>query len=383
MYSRLRTILKMHETLEFFASAIPGTEKALCEELRELGFQSVRLNRGGIPFRGTWQEGWRACLQSRIAQRVQVLLRRFPASTPEMLYAETARIDWNRYLSPRNTLSVSCVTRGSSLKHSGFVALKVKDAVVDIIRDRTGRRPSVDKEDPDLKIFVYLANDKVAVYLDLSGEPLHIRGYRLRTGAAPLRETLAAAILRMSGWDRKTQLIDPMCGSGTIAIEAALWASNSAPGLNRERFGFQRWACFTEKHSEELKQIKGELRAAATGQHPRIQAGDIDTEAVENASANAKAAGVRISIKQRSLDNLQANDSRTVMVSNPPYGIRLETDPLFCRNASSVISRLHGWRVCLLAGTGEYQREISAQPVSCSPVNNGDIDCDFLVYEIP
>ncbi|MCK5845492.1 MAG: hypothetical protein KAG97_12335, partial [Victivallales bacterium] len=219
-----------NEMFEFFASSISGTETALCDELRELGFASVRLNKSGIPFRGSWREGWRACLQSRIAQRIQVLMSRFPAPTQEALYEGVAAIDWTPFITPEQTISVSAVGVASQLNHSGFIALKAKDAIVDQIRDKDpkGQRPSVSKTDADVRIFIYLVNDKASVYLDLSGEGLHRRGYRKEAGEAPLRETLAAALLRLSGWDRKTPFLDPMCGSGTIAIEAALWASNFA-----------------------------------------------------------------------------------------------------------------------------------------------------------
>jgi len=371
----------MSEIHEFFASAIPGTEKALCDELRELGFQSVRLNRGGIPFRGPWQEGWRACLESRIAQRIQVLLSRFDARTEEALYAGIQQIDWKAFITPKQTLSVSAVSNGSILNHSGFIALKTKDAIVDRIRAETGRRPSVDRNDPDVKLFVYVANDRVAVYIDLAGEPLHKRGYRTEAGEAPLRETLASAILRIAGWDRKTPLIDPMCGSGTIAIEAAMWASNRAPGLSRERFGFERWANFGENESVTMRELRGSLRAAI-GQQPKIQASDIDPKAIACAEANAKRAGVRISCKQRSVMDLQAGGRRCMLVSNPPYGVRLEAEADFCSGLAALISRLHGWRVSLLAGTKEYQRLISAKPESSVQLANGDIDCDLLVYEI-
>ena len=189
---------------EFFAAAIPGTEKVLCDELRELGFASVRLNRGGVPFRGTWRDGWRACLESRIAQRIQLLVGRFPAPSQEALYDQTRKIDWSPFITPNQTLSISAVVRASQINHSGFAALKVKDAIVDQVREKTQDRPSVDKEDADVRIFMHLANDKAAIYLDLAGEPLHRRGYRTETGEAPLRETLAAALLRMSGWDRQS-----------------------------------------------------------------------------------------------------------------------------------------------------------------------------------
>lgn len=371
------------ETLAFYAAAIPGTEKALCEELRELGFSSVRLNRGGIPFRGTWHDGWRACLESRIAQRIQVLVNRFPAPTPEALYAGIRTFDWTRFVSYRQTLAVSAVCRGCTINHSGFAALKIKDAIVDQVREKTQARPDVDREDADVRVFAHLANDKAAVYLDLAGEPLHRRGYRKEAGEAPLRETLAAAILRLSQWDRQSPLTDPMCGSGTIAIEAAMWSAGIAPGLLRERFGFERWANFSSESENDMRALRGRLRGqAARGQTARIIASDADEAVLEIARENARRAGVKPAFRQRSiLEQPPSGDSGT-LVTNPPYGVRLEKDPLFCRRLGSVITRLHGWRVGLMAGTPDYRREIAATPRFSVPLKNGDLDCEFLVYDI-
>ena len=368
--------------LEFYAAAIPGTETALCDELRELGFASVRLNRGGIPFRGEPAEGWRACLESRIAQRIQLLLHRFPCPSEQALFDGVQAINWRPYLSADHTLSVSAVCTASAITHSGFAALKVKDAIADRVRADTGRRPSVERQDPDVRIFLYLANNKAALYLDLSGEPLHRRGYRKDAGEAPLRETLAAAILRMSGWDRSSTLVDPMCGSGTIAIEAALWARNMAPGLSRTQFGFERWANFETDHADALKVMRGELRGAASGQVPRIIAADNDPDVLDLACANARTAGVRLAFKKRDVRELQGDQARNTIVTNPPYGVRLEKDPAFCRQLAATFSRLHGWRVCLLAGSPDYAREISAAPMFRRALSNGDIDCDFLVYDM-
>jgi len=369
--------------LEFFAAAIPGTEDALCDELRELGFASVRLNRGGIPFRGTWREGWRACLESRIAQRIQLLLHRFPAPTQDALYDGVQSIDWRPYLTARQTFSVSAVCQASAITHSGFAALKVKDAIVDQVRDKTGQRPSVERDDPDVRVFVYLANDKAVVYLDLSGAPLHMRGYRKVTGEAPLRETLAAAILRLSGWDRQTPLTDPMCGSGTIAIEAAMWSANMAPGLLRDQFGFERWANFAAEQQHDLKTLRGELRSAASGERARIVAADIDADVLDKARSNARAAGVKLSFRNRSAFEMQGTASSEFVVTNPPYGIRLEKSPDFCRQAATAFSRLHDWRVCLLAGNRHYEHMISTKPALKIPLKQGDLDCDLLVYDIP
>jgi len=371
------------ETLEFYAAAIPGTEKALCEELRELGFASVRLNRGGVPFRGTWQDGWRACLESRIAQRIQVLVSRFPAPTQDALYAGIRAFDWSRFVSYRQTLAVSAVCRGCAINHSGFAALKIKDAIVDQVREQTQRRPDVDRADADVRVFAHLANDKAAVYLDLSGEPLHRRGYRKEAGEAPLRETLAAAILRLSQWDRQSPLTDPMCGSGTIAIEAAMWSAGIAPGLLRERFGFERWADFNAESEADMRILRGALRGqAARGSTARIMATDADDAILDVARENARRAGVKPAFRQRSVLDQPPSGEAGTLITNPPYGVRLEKDPLFCRRLGSVITRLHGWRVGLMAGTPDYRREIAASPRFSVPLKNGDLDCEFLVYDI-
>lgn len=368
---------------EFHATCIPGTEGVLCDELRELGFASVRLNRGGIPFRGPWRDGWRACLQSRIAQRILVLLRRFPAPDADSLYAGAQSVDWRGLLTPRHTLSVSAVTRGSALQHSNFIALKVKDAICDQLRDRAGGRPSIARDEPDVRVQLYLANDKAALYADLSGESLHRRGYRLEAGEAPLRETLAAAILRLSGWDRAAPLVDPMCGSGTIAIEAAQWAANMAPGLGRGRFGFERWAGFGDAESAALRELRGELREAVRPARPRIIASDIDAAVLDVAKANARRAGVRLSFRHSSIRDLQAGGEKSLLATNPPYGVRLAAEPDLVRGLAAALTRMHGWRACLLAGSPEYERALPLRPAAKTRLPNGDIECDFLVYDIP
>jgi len=367
---------------EFYASAIRLTETALCDELHELGFRSVRFNRGGIPFRGDWQEGWRACLQSRIAQRILVVMGRSPVTTADQLYDAARAVDWSPYLTSRQTLAVNCVVVASALNHSGFVALRVKDAIVDQIRDSQGDRPSIDRDDPDVKVFVYLANDKVTFYLDMSGQPLHMRGYRARSGDAPLRESLAAAILRMSGWDRQSPLIDPMCGSGTLAIEAALWASGMAPGLARDRFGFERWDCHSDKDAAEMRALRGKLRGQATGQKPSIVAADIDPAVLEVARANARIAGIKLAVREQSVLNLQADGVPRTLVTNPPYGKRLETDRGFPDRLGAVIRRLHGWKVVVLSGTEAYEKAIQIAPQNKIPLVNGDLDCQLLIYQV-
>ena len=306
----------MSELLNYFAAGIPGTEAALCEELRELGFKSVRLNRGGIPFRGTREDGWRACLETRIAQRIQVLLERFPADTEQDLYNGIHQVDWSPCLTAQHTLSITAICRGSNLTHSGFVALKAKDAIVDQVRNANaeGERPSVDRDDADVRIVVYIVENRASVFLDLAGPPLHRRGYRQDTGEAPLRETLASAVLRLAGWDRTTPLMDPLCGSGTIAIEAAQWSSNIAPGLDRKQFGFERWDNFTAEDADTLRLLKGELRGSRKGTSAKIQAADEDPMVLNVAKQNARAAGVKLSFRERSFFDLQVTPLVTTLL---------------------------------------------------------------------
>ncbi|MFU8781025.1 MAG: THUMP domain-containing class I SAM-dependent RNA methyltransferase [Kiritimatiellia bacterium] len=368
---------------EFHAATIPGTEGVLCDELRELGFASVRLNRGGIPFRGTMQEGWRACLQSRIAARIQVVLGRFPCRTPDDLYHGVQAIDWRPFITRSQTLAVSAVSREAALSHSGFTALKVKDAIVDQLREDIGARPDVDREDADVRVFAHVANQKAAVYLDLAGEPLNKRGYRKVAGEAPLRETIAAAVLRMAGWDRETPFTDPMCGSGTLAIEAALWAGNFAPGLLREKFGFERWANFDEDAAVALRLLRGQLRSETKGTMPRIVASDRDAGMVDMARQNARAAGVKLAFRVHDVLETPPAGEHGFIVTNPPYGQRLEMDRAFPRQVAAVFSRLHGWRIGIMTGSPAYQQAISAKPLQAIQIPNGGLDCTFLVYDMP
>lgn len=372
------------EIREFHAVTIPGTEAVLCEELRELGFKSVRLNRGGIPFRGPMSEGWRACLESRIAQRIQLVLARFPCRVPEDLYGGALQIEWENWITHRQTLSVSTVCRGKAFAHSGFAALKLKDAIVDRVRNQTGKRPDVDKEDADVCVFAHVANDKATVYLDLAGVPLHKRGYRVAPGEAPLRETLAAALLRMSGWDRKAPFHDPMCGSGTLAIEAALWARGVAPGILREQFGFERWANHDAAAAEEMRTLRGTLRQGARGAMPRIVAADRDPAMIEAARRNARTAGVKLAFRQHDVLSTPPPALPTGwIVTNPPYGVRLEMEPGFCKDLGAVLTRLHGWRIGIMAGSPQYQKAIAVPPQQVIPLRNGALDCAFLLYDMP
>lgn len=369
--------------MEFYVTAAPGTEHALRDELSELGFRSVRLNRGGIPFFGDWEDGWRACLQTRVGQRVMAVLGRFPARDVQQLYEAARELPWLDFLTPQHSFAVAAYAHESCGQNPNFVALKVKDAIADNMREQLGQRSNVSRDDHDLRVFVYWAREKATVYLDLSGEPLFKRGYRQAGGEAPLKETLASAVLRMSGWDRQTPLVDPMCGSGTLVIEAALWAANIAPGLWRERFGFERWANFSEDDARQLTALRGQLRGLGRGQPPRITGFDMDEKVLDTARANARAAGLRLSLRKMPLRELQADGVRRMLVANPPYGVRLDADNQLYQELCAAVQRLRGWRVALIVANPRAIAGLRLRPEGDYPLKNGSIDCRLLVYEVP
>jgi putative N6-adenine-specific DNA methylase len=367
--------------MSFFATAAKGTEPALRDELRELGFQGVRAQRGGVLFEGGLDEGARACLWSRVAVRILAPLAEFAAPDGTALYQGVYGIDWSRYLTPDRTLAVRASSRGSRMTHTQFIAQRTKDAVVDQLRDAEGVRPSVHLGDPDVSIFVHLVESRARVYVDLSGQPLHLRGYRAHPLEAPIKETLAAAVVRFSGWDRRTPFIDPMCGSGTIAIEAAMWAANIAPGLRRRRFGFERWAMHDDEAAAAVQRLRDEARAAARSDVPVVLASDVSREAVQATLENARAAGVAVRVERRSVEGVSPLGPAGALVTNPPYGERLQDEEGLYERLGRVVAAMPGHRVAILAGTPRIEPAIPLAPHKRRTLLNGAIECQLLVYE--
>jgi putative N6-adenine-specific DNA methylase len=366
--------------LAFFATAAKGTEGVLRDELRELRLFHVRADRGGVHFEGRWEDAWHACLHSRIALRILAEMARFDAPDGAALYDGVRAVDWSPYLTPHQTLAVSASCRSGGLTHTGFISQKTKDAIVDQIRDAVGERPSVDRKDPDVALFVHIVEDKATLYLDLAGESLHRRGYRAEHLEAPLKETLAAAILRLSGWDRVTPLVDPMCGSGTIPIEASLWAANVAPGLLRTRFGFERWACHDATAAARMEEIRAIARAARRDDIPEIFGSDIAPAAVELARANARKAGVQPRFSIAPISALEPLGPAGFVIINPPYGARLDADSTLYEGMAGTLRRMRGHTVAILAGSPSIERPFRQRPDRWQILYNGDIECRLLVY---
>jgi putative N6-adenine-specific DNA methylase len=368
--------------MRFFATAAKGTEPALRDELKELSLRGVRADRGGVHFEGDIGDAARVCLWARVAVRVLLEIAGFEANDAAALYEGARSADYGAWMTPRTTIAVRATCRSSHLTHSQFVAQKTKDAIVDVLRDRFGERPDVDLDDPDVGVAIHLARNQASLYLDVSGGSLHERGWRARGGEAPLRETLAAAVVRLSGWDRESTFVDPMCGAGTIAIEAAAWSRRLAPGLSRDRFGFERWASHDDAERTAMRELRERTRSAALREGPDVRAGDVDALAIERTRSNARRAGVDLVIERRDVRDLEPTAPSGFVVTNPPYGERLEHDEALYGDLARSLARMRGHTAALLAGSPAIARAMRREPARWWILHNGPIECRLLVYKM-
>jgi len=362
----------------FFATAAKGTEPLLRDELNELGLSPVRADRGGVHFGAAPRDAYRACLWSRIAQRVLEPLADFACPDEDALYAGVAGIDWQRVLDAERTLAVRAACRSSRLTHTQYIAQRSKDAVVDQLRERLGKRPSVDRQAPDVQLFVHLVKDRATVYLDYSGDSLHEHGYRKQQGAAPIKETLAAALVRYSGWDRASPFVDPMCGSGTLLLEAGLWAAERAPGLDRPSFGFERWADFDAAAAQSLKELREEAQSLARPLELSLIGSDTDAQALEAARANAELAGLRVHLRLAPLTSAVPSAPRGALVINPPYGERLSRSSELGSQLALALRRFEDYQRALILPRG-FELPLKADKFLL--VYNGAIECELRRYD--
>lgn len=370
----------------FFATCAPGVEAALHAEVRALRLGKVERQVGGVRFEGRLEDAWRANLELATAVRVLLRLTRFPAADGDALYARASEVPWERFLAPEGTLAVQAQSSESALDHTLFLEQRVKDAVVDRLRQRHGTRPSVDRDDPDLALHVHVFRDRVTLSLDSSGAALHRRGWRVHQGRAPLAETLAAAVLHYSGWDGDAPLIDPFAGSGTILVEAAWKALGLAPG-HRRSFGFERWPGHDARRFEALR--AGRSRPTRTRRRPVLRGLDLDPERVDEARANCAAAGVGDAVE------LVVGDARTLelvpgwnawVVTNAPYGQRIGDEADLVATFRSFGARLRergqGSRLAFLAGRGEHVKALALRGLERRAIVNGGLECVLAVGQV-
>ncbi|MDU0458326.1 MAG: THUMP domain-containing protein [Geobacteraceae bacterium] len=368
-----------------FAAVPRGAEEMAALELEKLGVGDIRPGKGGVAFIADRAGLYSANLWLRTASRVLVQLAVFPCKGPDELYAGVFAIDWPELITPEMTIAVDSSLRDSVLTHSGFVSLKTKDAVVDRIREVCGRRPNVDTDSPDVRINVHLHKNICTVSLDSSGDSLDRRGYRIERNEAPLRETLAAAVVALTGWDGSIPLVDPMCGSGTIPAEAALLAARMPPGLQRS-FGFQRWIDFdSQLWGDLLREAEAGVRKVPPG---LVTGYDLDNRALLLAGRNIAKAGLegQVHFFHAALQEFQPQGDSGVVIINPPYGMRMGVDDdlreLYCQIGDIMKKRCRGWTGFVLTGNLELAKYIGLKASRRYVLFNGPIECRLLRYEL-
>lgn len=374
------------ENFNMIATTQFGLEEVLAEELNQLGAKDIKISTRAVAFSGDQALLYRANIWCRTAIRILVPFADFYARNEEDLYRKIGRIRWRRYLSLTQTFAINAVVSNSTFQHSLFLAQLTKDAIVDQFRRETGERPSVDVTRPDVRFNLHMYDNQVTLSLDSSGDSLHRRGYRLQTNVAPLNEVLAAGIILLTGWDRKSPFIDPMCGSGTLLIEAALLAYNIAPGLYRgNNFGFVAWSDFNQQLFDE---VVGEARAA------RLPAGeidiigtDIDPDYIEVARTNITEAGLEDEIRVRVRDIREAKGvgEQGVVVLNPPYGERIgspDLNALYKGIGDTLKTNFSGYDAFVFTGNLEAAKHIGLRTSRRIPLYNGPIECRLLKFEL-
>ncbi len=371
----------------FFATCAPGLEPLLMAEARALKLPRLEQQTGGVYFEGSLADAARANLWLRTAVRVLLRLSRFRAEAADELYRGTQAIDWSRFLAPEGKLVVAAHANESLLDHTLFVEQRVKDAICDQFRARTGQRPSVDKDAPDLGVHVHLFRDRCSLLVDTSGESLHKRGWRRFQGRAPLAETLAAALVLDSGWDRRSPLVDPFCGSGTILVEAAWLALGIAPGSLRKQFAFERWKEWDLAHS-------ARLRAEAKKQELRpgkliLRGLESDAATLAGARQNLESAGVAefVELERGRAESCEYKRGWNAWIgTNLPYGERIgderELEPMLRAFGARLRERCAGWHATLLSGNPKLTQALGLQAQRTRAVQNGAIACELVHCEL-
>lgn len=373
------------EVETFFATCPRGLEGVLAEELTALTATEVRPVDGGVGFRGPYALCYRINLESRIASRVLWRIGHCRYRDENDIYAAARKLQWAQWFGANETIRVETAAIKSPLQSLDFVTLRVKDAVCDVLREAEGKRPDVDTHQPDVRIHLFLTSDEAVFYLDTSGDPLFKRGWRIATGEAPLRENLAAGILRLAGWTPDQVLLDPMCGSGTLLIEATLMALRRAPGINR-RFGFEKLRNYDRKAWETLHQLvaareKKSIKSISYGY-------DRSGDAIAQARQNVAALGLEpyIELKQCSFEDSKPPTTTGALITNPPYGVRLEEQDTLAdwypKLGDILKQRYSGWTAYILTADLRIAKLMRLKPSRRTPLFNGALECRLFKYEL-
>lgn len=372
--------------MELLAKTFFGLEDLLEQELKVLGAEKTRKLKRAVAFKGDKELLYKANLQLRCAISVLMPITKFRAKDEKEFYTQVRKIDWFRYLDQYSTFIVDAVSKSNVFNHSHFMSLKTKDAIVDQFRDMHGRRPTVEKERPNVKVNVHIRETEVTISLDSSSEQLFKRNYRSDTGPAPLNESMAAALVLLSGWDKESALIDPMCGSGTIVTEAGLVARNVPAGKFREFYGFMGWKDFD---SRLWRKVRQEAFEAEQPSHAQLFASDLDEDVIGIAKANAAGAGLRGAIKFKVQDFFESKSPRGVekgmIIMNPPYGERLEEEDLndfYQRIGDKLKQDYTGFTAWIISSDLEALKHIGLKTSEKITLFNGPLECRFVKIEL-
>ncbi|MCB0279855.1 MAG: class I SAM-dependent RNA methyltransferase [Calditrichaeota bacterium] len=370
----------------FFLSCAKGTEHVLLGELESFGAQKLKEGPGGVycshPDPLFY---YRLNLQTRIAFRVFIPLAHFPAKNENELYRKTKEIDWSNYLDVSQTFAVQANCKSSFLTHSKYLALKVKDAVCDQFRERCGKRPSIDVNEPDLALNVFLNKNECTISLDSTGYSLHKRGYRISGKEAPLMETLAATLIKLSGWTADLPFYDLMCGSGTFSTEASLIARQISPAKLNGNFNFKRWPDFNE---EKFSQVEHEIESNELTEFPLIYLNDINKENVLIAKRHLYKVGqtTSIHISQNDILEFKPETDKGYLILNPPYGIRLgdaeKIKSFYTQLNEKLKTDFRGFTMCILSTEESHLREIRMSPRKIYTVYNANLKCKFAIFDV-
>lgn len=371
---------------EFFASTPKGLVDALEKELQDLDLRVIRKNASGVYFESNWEGCYKANLHSRLASRVMKPILDFSAYQPDELYNNIRKHDFTKYIQPGQTLTVDASVRDGRMHDQRFVAMKVKDAIVDQFRERYDQRPDVDNARADLRVQVRAVNNQFSVSIDTSGSSLFMRGYRKDVVEAPLKENLAAGLLKLAEWDQQSPVVDFFVGSGTILIEAAMMALNIAPGVHRKQFGFMKLqnfdrAVWDKLVNEAMDAEKDELPFEFFGY-------DIDRRAISIAKENARRAGVDhvINFKTESVATVAPPSEKGLIVVNPPYGARIGDEDnlrdVYRDLGYTLKHRFAGWDAWILSGNKDLIADLKLKASRRHMVYNGNIECRFLKYSM-
>ena len=375
----------MEQTFEIIAKTFMGLEPVLAKELTRLGAIDVQIGRRMVSFKGDKEMLYRANFQLHTAIKILKPIRHFKAKSADDVYEEIRKTDWTEYLDNDKTFAVDAVVFSEEFRHSKFVSYKVKDAIVDQFREKTGSRPNISVANPDIRLNIHIAEDKCTLSLDSSGESLHRRGYRQETMEAPLNEVLAAGMILMTGWKGETDFIDPMCGSGTLLIEAALIAHNMAPGLFRKEYAFEKWPDFDAELFDRIYNDCEENENEDVKCH--FYGYDIDPKAVNTARHNVQAAGLTssITIEQQDFKNFKQPAEKSIIVTNPPYGERISTPDLlgtYRMIGERLKHEFTGNDAWVLSYREECFDQIGLKPSIKIPLYNGSLECEFRKYQM-